>query len=106
MEVNEKIRKRVIDQFLSNKLFYGFNKNIFSSKLLHLFVKRKVYRNDLIIKEGEKPRDIYLIMKGEFEIYTKKSLSDLDKIISKHRANKFTIYQDPKELEKIESICN
>jgi hypothetical protein len=105
-EVNEKIRKKVIDQFLSNKLFYGFNKNMFSSKLLHLFVKKKVYKNELVIKEGEKPREIFLIMKGEIEIFTKRSLTELDILVSRQRGSKLNKLQEPKELEKIESKVN
>jgi len=69
-------------------------------------VKKKVYKNELIIKEGEKPKEIFLVMKGEIEIFTKRSLSELDTIVSRQRGSKFNKLQEPKELEKIESKVN
>ena len=58
------------------------------------------------MKEGDPSEEIYIIMKGEFDIYTKRSLLDIDNIISTINKLKSKKFEESEEKEKIESIFN
>lgn len=96
------MRKKITDQFLSSNLFYGFNRKIFLTKLIDLFANRKVFRNEIILKEGDNASSLFLIIKGEFDIFTRRSLIDLDNIITRENRSRCK-FKETQEQEKIDS---
>jgi hypothetical protein len=101
---NDKIIRKSVDFFLSSKLFYGFNRMLFEIKLYHLFVHKKIERYERVIIEGEEPKYLYLIKKGEFEVTGRMNLlefSDYVYYFGKVKMN--NKFEDHIEKEKIES---
>lgn len=103
-QLNDKIIKKAVDFFLSSKLFYGFNRMLFEIKMYHLFVHKNIDRFDRIINEGEEPRYIYIIKKGEFEVTGRLNLLEFGQYVyyfGKVKMN--NKFEDLMEKEKIES---
>jgi CRP-like cAMP-binding protein len=81
-EAVAKIRKSNINMILNSPLFNcsiandNFERNYYIN-----FVNKKYHKGQYIFKEGEKPRNLYFVKEGEFEIVMKKSIAEMNEII-------------------------
>lgn len=65
----------------SNQVFKGLNTLRLNKKYLNNFEHRRITKGEFILEQEEKPKSIYLLKEGEYEITIKSSLFDLVEVI-------------------------
>ena len=81
-DAQEKIRKMNINVLLSNKIFYGFNLDIFDKRYFNYFKHISLKRNEELFKQCTLRKDIFFIKEGEIELYFKGCFKDINKILT------------------------
>ena len=66
---------------VSNQVFKGLNTLRLNKKYLNNFEHKRITKGELILEQGERPKSIYLLKEGEYEISIKSSLFDLVEVI-------------------------
>ena len=103
-EVNEREKKEMVDFFLSTKIFYLFNRKIFEIKMFHLFVLKKINRNEKLYIQGDETKHIFIIKKGEFELTARNSLVEFNGYYEYFGdIKKVSLLDNYQELQKMES---
>ena len=104
-EINEKEKKDIVDFFLSTKIFYLFNRKIFENKIYHLFVLKKISKNEKLYLQGHEIKNIYIIKKGDFEITKTNSLIEFKDYYDYFGdLKKVSVFDKYNENEKMESM--
>jgi hypothetical protein len=101
-QVKEKQKKQGIDFFLSTQIFHHFNRKLFENRMFHFFIFRNIVRNERIIQQGDAIQYVYFIKKGDYEVTTRYSLSEINEFYEHFgEKKKNTILEEFKEQEKM-----
>ena len=104
-EVNEKQKKQGLEFFLSTRIFFRFNREIFENKISHLFVIKKINRNEKLYIQGEDINQIFFVKKGDFELTARNSLMEFNNYYKYFGGLKFKslleIYEEKQKMEGI-----
>ena len=69
--------------YLHTKFFFNKIKYIkFSKKYYRLFIKQNYVKDDILFNEDEKIKYLYFIKKGNVQLYTSKSMNEIEKLIN------------------------
>jgi CRP-like cAMP-binding protein len=97
-EANDHIRKSNLIFLLETPLLKDIDKpEKFETKYFNYFVLQKYKRGGYIIDETTKPRDYFFVKEGEYEVIMKKSLAELNEIIT-HMGGSSSIDPEEKHL--------
>jgi CRP-like cAMP-binding protein len=77
----EQGKSNYINMLINTDLFKDVLPYAFSKKYFSNFVSVKVYKGDMLLQEGEKSERFYFTKKGDYDIYMRKSLTELTEII-------------------------
>ena len=77
----EKYMKELLTFFVNLPIFMGLSETLFYHKYYTNLSKKIMLRGNLIITQGEKPKNIILIQTGSYGLTTRISLFDLTKLI-------------------------
>ena len=77
----EKYLKELLTYFVNLPIFIGISETLFYHKYYTYLSKKIMHRGNLIITQGEKPKNIILIQTGSYGLTTRISLYDLTKLI-------------------------
>ena len=96
MALEKKITNLHTSHFFSNIKYYKFREKYFK-----LFTHEKYYKGDILFKEGENIKYIYFIKEGSVQLYTSKSINDIESLltilIQKKETIKLNTNNDSKE---------
>ena len=76
MALEKKITDLYTSHFFSNIKYYKFR-----DKYFKLFTNEKYYKGDILFKEGEQINYIYFIKEGSVQLYTSKSINDIENLL-------------------------
>ena len=77
----EKYMKELLTFFVNLPIFMGLSETLFYHKYYTNLSKKIMHRGNLLITQGEKPKNIILIQTGSYGLTTRISLFDLTKLI-------------------------
>ena len=77
----EKYLKELLTYFVNLPIFVGLSETLFYHKYYTYLSKKIMHRGNLIITQGEKPKNIILIQTGTYGLTTRISLHDLTNLI-------------------------
>jgi CRP-like cAMP-binding protein len=80
-ELNEKLNRINLHMLVTTPIFEGITKNQFQKYFFNYFVFHKFARGHKLISENEPIDNVYFLKEGEYEIYFKKSLLELNNLI-------------------------
>jgi hypothetical protein len=70
--------------------------------MFHFFIFRNIVRNERIIQQGDSIQYVYFIKKGDYEVTTRYSLSEINEFYENFgEKKKNTILEEFKEQEKM-----
>jgi CRP-like cAMP-binding protein len=94
--VNEKSRRMFLQLIFSYQIFKDFAKGTFEKKYYNLFKYQKFKRGDKLLVEAHTSDMIFFLKTGEFEIFTKRNLLEINEMIDsiKHGENLQQIYEN------------
>ena len=101
----EKYLKEVLTFIVNLPIFIGLSETLFYHKYYTNLSKKIMHRGNLVITQGEIPKNIILIQTGSYGLITRKSLFDLTKLIlhfikeNLKNKNNLNIIYDP-EIDK------
>ena len=90
-DIYEKQKKLSINYLISNDIFLGCDKILFSKKIFSCFIKEKYHQNHSLLVENKIFDSIYFIKKGEFKVSCHKTIKEIEEIIKyfKSKLTKF-----------------
>ena len=101
----EKYLKELLTFIVNLPIFIGLSETLFYHKYYTYLSKKIMHRGNLVITQGEMPKNIILIQTGSYGLITHKSLFDLTKLIlhfikeNLKNKNNLNIIYDP-EIDK------
>ena len=94
----EKYLKELLSFFINLPIFNGIPESLFYHKYYTYLSKKILLRGNLVITQGEKPKDIIMIQTGSYGLTTRISLFDLTKLIyhfiNMNLKNKNNVYDE------------
>jgi CRP-like cAMP-binding protein len=80
-DLNERLTRMNLNTLVATPIFEGVTKNQFRKYYFNFFVSNKVARGVKLVVENEPSESVFFIKEGEFEIYFRRSLLDLNTLI-------------------------